>query len=321
MKNFINILEIISDLEELKKKVYLENPEVFVDLSDKIENRELDEMILFYATKYDYLSIVKFIVENEIIDLNKPSKNTQFKNIKEHILEASNQFNAKDIHDFLSNFDEKNIEKDSFETSIEEGLEGFMKSFGEKLTDLCSQIEDICSEEKTEVNEDTEADTIDIKHTDTIDIEQDDTPNDIKIEEVVESEPKKTETGYNPKFICPNCSCNILEEGYYVLENVGYKFSKEENKIVKVSTEQTKSVTCKKCNYTIEELDPLFLENISTVQNCKNCGEDLTISGITTKIHSEYDKDSNCFVTSKKTYHCEKCNEELSEYQVNYFSL
>ena len=46
MKNIINIIEIMSDLDELRKKVYLDSPEVFVDLVDKIENNQFDEMVL-----------------------------------------------------------------------------------------------------------------------------------------------------------------------------------------------------------------------------------------------------------------------------------
>lgn len=36
MKNFINIIEILGDLKDLQRKIYLDSPEVFVDFVDKI---------------------------------------------------------------------------------------------------------------------------------------------------------------------------------------------------------------------------------------------------------------------------------------------
>ena len=73
--------------------------------------------------------------------------------------------------------------------------------------------------------------------------------------------------------------------------------------------------------YTIEQLNPAFLENICTVQNCKKCGKDLTSTGIVTKMKTEYDNESNSFITSKKSFHCAECDTELTDYQVNYFKL
>ena len=101
MKKIFNIIEILSDLKDLEKKIYLDSPEVFVDFADRISDNNLDEMVLFFATKYDYLSIVKFILDNDIINLNNPSKNQEYATIKEHILAAAVQFNAKDIYDLL----------------------------------------------------------------------------------------------------------------------------------------------------------------------------------------------------------------------------
>ena len=126
---------------------------------------------------------------------------------------------------------------------------------------------------------------------------------------------------YEPKFICPNCSCNIFETGYSISEKVNYKYSKDEKKLVVTSKEQENAVTCSKCGYTIEQLNPAFLENICTVQNCKKCGKDLTSAGIVTKMKTEYDSESNSFITSKKSFHCAECDSELTDYQVNYFKL
>ena len=75
MKKIFNIIEILNDLKDLEKKIYLDSPEVFVDFADRIAENNLDEMVLFFATKYNYLSIVKFILNNDIVNLNNPSKN------------------------------------------------------------------------------------------------------------------------------------------------------------------------------------------------------------------------------------------------------
>ena len=96
---------------------------------------------------------------------------------------------------------------------------------------------------------------------------------------------------------------------------------KDEKKLVVTSKEQENAVTCSKCGYTIEQLNPAFLENICTVQNCKKCGKDLTSAGIVTKMKTEYDSESNSFITSKKSFHCAECDSELTDYQVNYFKL
>ncbi|MGM9531902.1 MAG: hypothetical protein ACI3VO_08670, partial [Intestinibacter sp.] len=122
---FINMIEIIKDLKELERKVYLDSPEIFVDFADKIADNQLDEMVLFFATKYDYLSIVQFIVSNNIVDLNSPSKNTQFPTIKDHILEAAIQFGAKDIQDYLLNYDPQ---KEEDYANVEDNLESFIKN-------------------------------------------------------------------------------------------------------------------------------------------------------------------------------------------------
>ena len=53
----------------------------------------------------------------------------------------------------------------------------------------------------------------------------------------------------------------------------------------------------------------------------KKCGKDLTAAGIVTKMKTEYDNESNSFITSKKSFHCAECDTELTDYQVNYFKL
>ena len=320
MKKIFNIIEILNDLKDLEKKIYLDSPEVFVDFADRIAENNLDEMVLFFATKYNYLSIVKFILNNDIVNLDNPSKNKQFATVKEHILAAATQFNAKDIYDYIVNYDTK-LEEENTE---DDDIETFLKTVGEKLSDLCGQV-DLGGGYYKEPNK---AKTSQSKKEDVADTK----PNTDK-PETVESTPstdKNTDSKveqlqqsnmYEPKFICPNCSCNIFETGYLISEKVNYKYSKDEKKLVVTSKEQENAVTCSKCGYTIEQLNPAFLENICTVQNCKKCGKDLTSAGIVTKMKTEYDSESNSFITSKKSFHCAECDSELTDYQVNYFKL
>ena len=241
MKKIFNIIEILNDLKDLEKKIYLDSPEVFVDFADRIAENNLDEMVLFFATKYNYLSIVKFILNNDIVNLNNPSKNKQFATVKEHILAAATQFNAKDIYDYIVNYDTK-LEEENTE---DDDIETFLKTVGEKLSDLCGQV-DLGGGYYKEPNK---AKTSQSKKEDVADTK----PNTDKPETVesTQSTDKNTDSKveqpqqsnmYEPKFICPNCSCNIFETGYSISEKVNYKYSKDEKKLVVTSKEDRKSV-------------------------------------------------------------------------------
>ena len=320
MKKIFNIIEILSDLKELEKKIYLDSPEVFVDFSDRISENNLDEMVLFFATKYDYLSIVKFILNNDIVNLNNPSKNQQYANIKEHILAAAAQFNAKDIYDYILSFDSN--EKNKQEDNADDELETFLKTMGEKLSDLCGQVDlggAYYGNQNQQPKKEEKPKSAPTKNNKTETVESNE-KQDSSNQDKNKQDPVLA-NGYEPKFICPNCSCNIFESGYSTIEKVNYKYSKDEKGLIVTSKEQENAVNCSKCGYTIEQLNPAFLENICTVQNCKKCGKDLTSAGIVAKMKTEYDNESNSFVTSKKSYHCAACDNELTDYQVNYFKL
>ena len=317
MKKIFNIIEILNDLKDLEKKIYLDSPEVFVDFADRIAENNLDEMVLFFATKYDYLSIVKFILNNNIVNLDNPSKNKQFATVKEHILAAATQFNTKDIYDYIVNYNTK-VEEESTE---DDDIETFLKTVGEKLSDLCGQVDlgnGYYKEPSTSKTAQPKKENVtDIKPNHNND-KSENVESAPDKDSIVEPKPQNI---YEPKFICPNCSCNIFETGYSISEKVNYKYSKDEKKLVVTSKEQENAVTCSKCGYTIEQLNPAFLENICTVQNCKKCGKDLTSAGIVTKMKTEYDSESNSFITSKKSFHCAECDSELTDYQVNYLKL
>lgn len=100
-EKILNFIDILSDLEDISKKLYLESPEAWVDFSDKVSNEHLDEMVLFYATKYNYVSIIKFVQESNIINLNAPSRNKNFSSIKDHLIAVANDYKSIDVYNYL----------------------------------------------------------------------------------------------------------------------------------------------------------------------------------------------------------------------------
>lgn len=98
----LNFVDIINDLEEIGRKLYLDSPETWIDFSSKVSDQSLDEMVLFYAAKYNYLSILKYTVDNKIVNLDAPSKNTNYSSIREHLLAVSKNYKSDDVYNFLS---------------------------------------------------------------------------------------------------------------------------------------------------------------------------------------------------------------------------
>lgn len=127
-----NINNIDEELDELSRKVYLESPDFWISISDKIIDKVFDEMLLFFAVKYNYFNIVCFAIENNYLDLNMPSKNKKYTNIMEHLLDTSKQNEDKKIYNYLlslnkdNNLDERpildelncNTSSDTFEKKI-----------------------------------------------------------------------------------------------------------------------------------------------------------------------------------------------------------
>ena len=72
---------IEKDLDNLSKNLYLESPDLWIDYSDKISSGVFDELVVFFATKYNYISIVKHAIENKLIDIDSQSKNKDFNTI------------------------------------------------------------------------------------------------------------------------------------------------------------------------------------------------------------------------------------------------
>lgn len=97
----LSFSDIYNDLDEISKKLYLESPDIWIDFSDKVSEKKLDEMVLFYAAKFNYLSILKYTIDNNVIDLNIPSKNKSYSCIKEHLLAVSKDYKSHDVYNYL----------------------------------------------------------------------------------------------------------------------------------------------------------------------------------------------------------------------------
>ena len=89
-KNKLSLEMINDDLEGLSKKLYLESPDLWMDFLDKTGNNKFDEMVLFFSAKYNYPNIIKYVIDNNLIDLDKPSKNKSFSSIRNHLLSIAN---------------------------------------------------------------------------------------------------------------------------------------------------------------------------------------------------------------------------------------
>ncbi len=118
MRNTITPEKLNEDIDSLSKNLYLESPDLWIDFSDKMGENKFDEMVLFFATKYKYISIVKHAVNNNLINLDSPSKNKAFKSIREHLISIAKQNNNVEVYNFLTNNtdDSSNSECSSKET-------------------------------------------------------------------------------------------------------------------------------------------------------------------------------------------------------------
>lgn len=99
-KNFMKQLD--TDIEKLSKILYLSNPDLWVDFLDKSNDKNFDEMSLFFATKNDLVSILRFSVEENKFNLDLPSKNKNFSSIKDSLLDVALKENAHHISSYLS---------------------------------------------------------------------------------------------------------------------------------------------------------------------------------------------------------------------------
>lgn len=113
--------KVKEDLELLSKDLYLESPDLWIEYLDKVNNGIFNELVLFLATKYNYVSILKYAINNNLIDLNAKSRNKDFANIYEHLFYLSKQSKNKDVYNFLNNLkNSSQTQNDTIETYKED---------------------------------------------------------------------------------------------------------------------------------------------------------------------------------------------------------
>lgn len=100
---------IDNDLEALSKKLYLESPDLWIEFLDKVGEKVIDEMVLFFSIKYNFPSIVKFAIDNEKLNLDNPSKNTTYTSIRNHLIATCKQYNCSECMSLLSSSTKDNF--------------------------------------------------------------------------------------------------------------------------------------------------------------------------------------------------------------------
>lgn len=238
-KNFMKQLD--KDVEQLSKSLYLDNPDLWMEFLDKSNDKNFDEMSLFFATKNDMISILRYAVEENKFDLNSISKNKDFSSVKENLLDVAFRYNSKHVLDYLS--------KGNINASV--------------------------------------------KSNSSIDIE----------------------------YHCPNCKSNIFESGYNILISSTCKYSNSDKKIVRSIPKELDIVICSSCNFELKEVTPTKLENLTSVENCSNCGSNLTTTGIVKEVSINYNKTTNKFTDGDMSYCCKSCRSPLETNQLEHFNL
>lgn len=101
---------INEDLEALSKNLYLESPDLWIEFLDKVNGGVFDELVLFFATKYNYISILKYAINNNLININSKSRNKDFATIYDHLVYVAKQNNYEDISNFFDSLKNPNKE-------------------------------------------------------------------------------------------------------------------------------------------------------------------------------------------------------------------
>ncbi|MGL5507279.1 MAG: hypothetical protein ACRDB0_05175 [Paraclostridium sp.] len=238
-KTFMKQLD--NDIEQLSKSLYLDNPDLWLEFLSKSGDKNFDEMSLFFATKSDMLSILRYAVEENNFDLNLPSKNKDFLSIKENILDVALKYNARTILDYLSLSSIDIINRNASDLDVE--------------------------------------------------------------------------------YKCPNCKVNIFEYGYNVLIASTCTYSPISKKIIRSTPTELDIVVCSSCNFEIKGTTPSKLENITNIENCTDCGSNLTKSGIVKEVVVNYNETSKEFLDGDMSYCCKSCRNPISSNQLEYFNI
>lgn len=251
-------------IEKLSRNVYLESPGIWIDLTDKLNDKVFDEMVLFFAVKYNALPIIEYAVENNSIDLNLKSQNKEYENIGQHLISIALQSNNINIHNYLK------------------------RALGEH---------------------------------DNIIVEDSKNSEESVLDSTLDTEVHDSNSIYIPEYLCPNCKSNIFIHGYKVVEDVIYKFSSSKDKLVENNRKSMDHVTCCNCNQIITNITGENLKDLCKLQNCTKCLTNLTNVGIVDKSKMIFDNKSNKFIPGNTTFHCGKCDNEISQKQKEYFEL
>ena len=92
---------IEKDLDNLSKNLYLESPDLWIEFLDKVNAGIFDELVLFFATKYNYISVVQYAIENNLIDINSKSRNKEFPTIYDHLVYVAKQNKYNDLINYF----------------------------------------------------------------------------------------------------------------------------------------------------------------------------------------------------------------------------
>lgn len=228
------------ELELLSKDLYLESPSVWIDFVGKVNDNVFDELVLFFACKYNYLSIVKFSIENNLINLNFPSRNKEFKDIYSHLLNTAKNNSSKDIIDFLVSIKDNDSKKSKpKENKSKKNNSSYIPSF-ECKNCKANIFEEgyIISEEKVikligdKLIEESES-TLDYTKCNRCKSKLDLSPSDINIISKINH--------------CSNCLSDLTEVG--ILDKKTMKYNENTKSFDTVDTRYV----CTKCESTINE--------------------------------------------------------------------
>lgn len=229
---------LTNDLESLSKKLYLEDPDLWMEFLGKIDTKIFDEMVIFFAVKYNYFSIVKYALENKTVDLNSPSKNKSFSTIRQHIASVAKQYNRDDILDYLSNPHAKIEEIKNQEQETKEYIPSCLCTvcnknlfeFGYKIT--ANSEYKYSKTEKKLVPTNTEIlDSVTCCSCNSI---------------LKEISPSKLENLCNIQ-VCGNCGKNLTNVG--LVDKMKMKYDQQSNKFIQDSA----SYYCGKCESELNE--------------------------------------------------------------------
>lgn len=89
-------------IEALSKNLYLESPDLWIEFQDKMGDKVFDEMVLFFAAKYNSFSIITHAVENNLINLDSPSRNKSYSTVRDHIISVAKKNKHTRVCEYLT---------------------------------------------------------------------------------------------------------------------------------------------------------------------------------------------------------------------------